>query len=301
VAYLLRSTSLLLGICLLSSSLQADVLYVDFSRGGGIVDRFDSTGNTSRLSRSNVQKFSPAGTGTIISATITQHESNGDPYTQNLLADPNGLAFDRSGNLYVANNISGTSGTIVKIATDGTPSTFAQVSGNPVGLAFDKFGNLYVSAEDGAGITRIAPDGSSTIFAHGSNFSGLAFDAAGNLYAASQTANTIAKFTPAGKESLFANTDLSNPAGIAFDSQGNLYVANVGGASVPNPADQTIAEFTPTGAASIFASGLTNYPLDLAFTNDAGQPLALPIPEPGILMPTLAVMISLSRLRPRLR
>jgi sugar lactone lactonase YvrE len=286
-------------------SARADILYVDYSRGGGIVERidsignrspftsssnngggggfatllglaFDSTGNlyASRGNSSAVQKFSTTGSGTIITATKLQGEGE----VTNLMSNPVGIALDQTGNVYVADH---DQHKIVKIAPDGTSSVFATVSGDPDDLAFDRAGNLFVSTESGPGIEKITPAGVRTTFAGGSNITGLAFDASGNLFAAFPQGNTIYRYTPDGKQSLFASTDLSNPGGLAFDLGGNLYVANVGGAPLPNAADQTIARFAPDGTGSIFVSGLTNYPLYLAFTDDAGVPLQLPIPEPA--------------------
>jgi DNA-binding beta-propeller fold protein YncE len=56
---------------------------------------------------------------------------------------PEGLAFDRAGNLYVAN---GGNGTIEKFTPAGIRSVFASSGLNaPHGLAFDREGNLYVA------------------------------------------------------------------------------------------------------------------------------------------------------------
>ena len=62
------------------------------------------------------------------------------------LDDPDGLAFDAAGNLYVAND---GNNTISKVTPAGAVSTFVS-SGldDPDGLAFDAAGNLYV-ANDG--------------------------------------------------------------------------------------------------------------------------------------------------------
>lgn len=59
--------------------------------------------------------------------------------------EPNGLAADASGNLYVA---SGDGNLITKIPPSGSVaagSTFATGMSDPVGLAFDQSGNLYVA------------------------------------------------------------------------------------------------------------------------------------------------------------
>src|SRR4029077_14283238 len=108
----------------------------------------------------------------------------------NGLNNPVGLAFDRSGNLYVANFIGNT---VRKFAPDGTDlGVFALVIG-PTGLAFDAAGNLYV-ANIGNTIRRFAPNGSAlTTFTSLAlnNPEGLTFDSLGVLYVANSASDTI--------------------------------------------------------------------------------------------------------------
>lgn len=60
-----------------------------------------------------------------------------------VLHDPQGLAFDRAGNLYAANE---GGDTVERFTPGGTASTFAGSGLNfPVGLAFDSAGNLYLA------------------------------------------------------------------------------------------------------------------------------------------------------------
>ena len=103
---------------------------------------------------------------------------------------PEGIAFDKNGNLYVANN---GNNTVSEFSPTGALINAAFVTGlsGPYGLAFDKNGNLYVSNE---------------------------------------TANTVSEYssTSALLKASFANdvaggnTEGPDPAGLAFDSQGNL-------------------------------------------------------------------------------
>ncbi|MCW3086712.1 MAG: Non-specific serine/threonine protein kinase, partial [Sediminibacterium sp.] len=69
------------------------------------------------------------------------------------LSSPYGLAFDASGNLFVAE--SSTTRTIIKLAPDGTKSTYVTLTNNPQYLAFDNAGNLYVS--NGSVVNKIVP------------------------------------------------------------------------------------------------------------------------------------------------
>lgn len=171
---------------------------------------------------------------------------------------PNGLAFDASGNLYVANrdlfeNI------IERLTPGGVASQFASTGlDGSDGLAFDGAGNLYGTNFGNNTIERFTPGGIRSIFASKglSKPQGLAFDRAGNLYVANSGNNTIERFTPSGVGTVFASDGLSYPIGLAFDAAGNLYAANAG--------DNTIERFTPSGVGTVFASGLAS-PRFLAF------------------------------------
>ena len=78
------------------------------------------------------------GTGTVIKIT----PGGGQSTYATGLNGAYGLAFDSSGNLYVANE---GIGTVTEIPPGGgTGSTFATGLVNPTGLAFDSSGNLYI-------------------------------------------------------------------------------------------------------------------------------------------------------------
>ncbi|MBL9190269.1 MAG: hypothetical protein JNK23_22495 [Opitutaceae bacterium] len=174
------------------------------------------------------------------------------------LSIPSGLAFDGSGNLYVANQ---GFDTIAKFTPGGVRSIFASGVDSPYGLAFDAAGNLYVSNFVFDTITKITPGGVKSIFASSglNRPTGLAFDRAGNLYVANFHGNTIVKFTPAGVGSVFASAGLASPQGLAFDNAGNLYAANQGGSG-------SITKFTPAGVDSVFVdTGLGAHLFGLAF------------------------------------
>ncbi|PZR73398.1 MAG: hypothetical protein DLM73_10815 [Chthoniobacterales bacterium] len=166
--------------------------------------------------------------------------------------DPKGLAFDLSGNLFEsdANNHA-----IFKFTPAGTMSTFASGLNSPRGLAFDSLDNLYVADESDNAIFKFTPAGIKTTFASGlSGPFGLAIDGLGNLYASDEGSGRIYKFTPAGTRSTFAS-GLNGPTGLALDGSGNLFESDIG--------SNTIFKFTPAGTKSTFASGL-NFPYFLA-------------------------------------
>jgi hypothetical protein len=108
---------------------------------------------------------------------------------------PAGLAFDRLGNLYVANFMSNT---VDRISADGTRMQFsggANIKG-PIGVVCDDTGNVYVANYNGNTVARISPAGVSTII--GTGFKQpyyLTLDRDGNLFVSQQEDNTIVRIT----------------------------------------------------------------------------------------------------------
>ena len=176
---------------------------------------------------------------------------------------PDGLAFDSSGNLYVANT---GDGTVSKVDTGGVVSTFASGFTHPVGLTFDGAGNLYVSYGDNAGtVGEVSTSGAVTTFANYNTYNsglyypkGLAFDSSGNLYAADWGGSDVTRLTPDGAASNFGFGfgGTENGWGLAFDRIGNLYVADWW--------TGTVSKVSAGGSFSVFASGFSN-PTALAF------------------------------------
>jgi glucose/arabinose dehydrogenase len=97
------------------------------------------------------------------------------------LAGAWGLAFDRAGDLFAADN---NSGKITEIAPDGTQSIFATGLGAPIGLAFNSVGDLFAANLSG-NIYEFTPGGVRSNFASGLNQpTGLAFQPVPELAAA---------------------------------------------------------------------------------------------------------------------
>jgi glucose/arabinose dehydrogenase len=87
-----------------------------------------------------ITKITPAGVGSVFATGFS---------------NPQGLAFDAQGSLYVANT-----GYITKITPDGASTLFAQNGLNgPVGLCFDYADNLYVADANNNTIMRFSQDG----------------------------------------------------------------------------------------------------------------------------------------------
>jgi len=163
-----------------------------------------------------------------------------------VFTNPEGLAFDTSGNLFVAGG-----GDVSKITPGGTVSTYATLSSGTTGLAIDSIGNLY-TVGGGNTIKKIPVGGGAvSIYATlpGNNNYGLAFDSAGFLYASDITTPTLFKIPPGGGSYTNFGTLSSGVKGLAFDHNGNLYAAQT--------FEDKISMITPDGTTSTFATGLS--------------------------------------------
>jgi sugar lactone lactonase YvrE len=175
---------------------------------------------------------------------------------------PENLAWDGSGNLYVAELDSRGTSSIAKITPTGVKTTFASGLGGAAGLAVDKSGNVFASDVWDLVIYKFSPEGSKSVFASGVYSIGLTFDSNGNLYAAdtgfaeNSFVGRIYRFTPDGSRTTFAS-DLGYPWCVAFDKAGNLFASDAQTAS--------IWKFTPGGLKSTFASGLGGSVACIAF------------------------------------
>ncbi|HEY6204079.1 MAG TPA: SMP-30/gluconolactonase/LRE family protein [Candidatus Limnocylindria bacterium] len=190
-------------------------------------------------------------------------------------------------------------------------TTIASGFGAPNAFARDRAGNLFVSDSFPGTITRIAPNGSKTVFAYPAQLAppsgefppfganGLAFDRNERfLYVAMTARDQVFRIAYEGGSlgaiQLFAQGvaggALDGADGIAFDVRGNLYVCSnqSDGIAVLSPDGGVIAEHRGTGAnafnspASIVFKGRTVYVADLAlFHGGPNKVSAFAAPYPG--------------------
>ncbi|WDF62671.1 T9SS type A sorting domain-containing protein [Flavobacterium sp. KACC 22763] len=159
---------------------------------------------------------------------------------------PSGIAFDASGNLYVADFYTYK---VTKVTPTLTQSTFATVNGNVQQITFDSTGNLWLAGSGFIqGLEKITPAGVVTAYAGSNSPYGIAIDASGNVFY-SELNGDIKKRTTAGVTSTFA-TGITQPNGLAFDKSGNLLVAD--------KLDGVVKKITPTGVVSTLISGMSN-------------------------------------------
>lgn len=253
----------------------------------------DSAGNVYVADKYNhtVRKITPTGmVSTLAGSAGIPGSADGIGATARF-AEPQGLAIDSMGNIYVSESVNHT---IRKITPTGVVSTLAGAAGlagssdgtgtaarfsQPQGLATDNADNIYVT--DGqVRVRKITPTGVvSTLAGSGSwgstdgvganvSFSrptGIATDSAGNVYVADSDNHTIRKISPAGVVSTWIGTPgvdgstdgtgaaarLRYPTGLAIDNMGNVYVTE--------PLNYTIRKITPDGEVSTLA-GSTGIP-----------------------------------------
>jgi streptogramin lyase len=145
-------------------------LYVANNR---FIERYDSLGNGTVFATTGVAMleglaFDSVGTLWVTdeyNGLIQKCNTNGTLTTFATPGhNPYGLAFDGSGNLYVA--LFG-NGTIVKYDSNTNQTLVAALGGSaePVGLAFDLSGNLYVAEYGPNRIAKIDPQFNVTVFA----------------------------------------------------------------------------------------------------------------------------------------
>ena len=154
---------------------------------------------------------------------------DGGPATRAQFVEPAGLAFDRSGNLYVADLLDnrvrriGTTGIITTLAGTGVAgfsgdsglATSAQLDG-PSSVAVDPAGGVYIADSKNNRIRRVAPDGTiSTVAGTGTaGYQGdggpatsaqltgprdLMLNASGDLIIVDTGAGHVRRVTPDGK------------------------------------------------------------------------------------------------------
>ena len=215
------------------------------------------------------------------------------------LNNPEGIAFDPSGNLYIAAggirkvtgaNITTVAGSATPSNGDGGPATSATLLA-PFGVAVDTAGSVYLSDTNAqrirkvaAGTETIATDGQLNDLPHG-----IALDAAENVYAVGYILCQIDKISAAGIVTAFAgaggflgalgdggpatSAHLNYPNEVAVDSAGNVYIGDtmnnrvrkVSGGVITTVAGNGTAGFTGDGGSAIGAE--LNAPNGVAVDN----------------------------------
>ena len=265
-------------------------------------EAFDAAGDlwVSNYTGDTVAEFTPA-----------QLASSGSPTPNVVLSSvgtsldgPVGLAFDRVGDLWVADYTGRTLNefTPAQLVASGAPVPKVTISAtgtalqNPEEIAFDTEGNLW-SASTGTNqvqeysLAQLAASGSPvpavTLTANGTSLDdpvGVAFDGSGNLWVSNYLNSTVVEFahaqlaangSPVPAVTLGSNAahSIDDAYQMEFDSTGNLWLANIAGT-----ATGSVTGFSPSQLA---ASGTPNPTYQIAgsgtgLIDPAGLALATP-------------------------
>lgn len=177
----------------------------------------DGAGNVyiSDIINNRIRKIDKNGIITTVAGSGAQgYSGDGGPATKAALFLPQGLAADKAGNLYFADNAVhvrkvDTSGIITTIAGDGTPISISEgvlatkTGMTPTFVAVDGAGNLFIADTGGGRVRKI--------------------DASGII---NTVAGKIAPSLDLGDGGPATNAYLTNPTGVAVDNAGNLYIAD---------------------------------------------------------------------------
>ena len=160
---------------------------------------------------------------------FTLYRLEPDGYIDEMAAEimnPTGVAFNKSGDLYVTNR---SDGEVCRIDRGEEVSQFATGLGVATGLAFDKAGVMYVGDRSGV-IFRIPEFGVTETFAvlePSVSAYHIAFGPDGRLYASAPglaSYDAIHAIDEDGIVEKYAR-GFGRPQGLAFDTEGNLYAA----------------------------------------------------------------------------
>ncbi len=259
----------------------------------------DGLGNIYFTTANCVFKVDAAGMLTRVAgrSAVQGYAGDGGPATEAQLNNPQGVALDAAGNLYIAdlgNSV------IRRVAPNGIITTVAGDGSGAYAIAVDAAGNLYVAAGGANLIRTIAPSGATTIVAGNGDGGysgdggpataarlfgpyGVAVDATGNLYIADSGNHAIRKVAAdgtiatvagngtagyAGDGWSAANALLDFPYSVAVDAAGNLYIADFSNNVIRKVgANGMIATVAGTGAAG--------------YSGDGGPATSARLSEPG--------------------
>ncbi|RXH54790.1 choice-of-anchor D domain-containing protein [Granulicella sibirica] len=210
-----------------SGSCQLSVVFTPHGVGlktAGIAifgDETEQAINVSGTGTGGILQVNPGSLKTIAGNGIAGDAGDGGPATAAELNQPNGIAFDSKGNLYIADDVANV---VRKVDSSGNITAFA-----------------------GLGTAGYSGDGGPALRAQLYGPDSVAVDAADNVYIQDTLNNVIRKVNSDGVITTFAGTGAAGHAGdggpataarlnqnqgARFDKSGNLFVPQCGGPSI---------------------------------------------------------------------
>lgn len=243
----------------------------------------DSAGNLYICDSANnrIRKVSNGTITTIAGSAVQGYSGDGGPATNAELYEPNAVAVDSAGNVYIADTynyrIRKVSGGIITTiagnglgvsAGDGGPATSASFE-FPSALAVDSAGNIYVvDGITGYGQIREISGGTINAIAQGAiSASAVGVDASGNLYIAGQalvqkiSGGVITTVAGNGNEGFSGDggpptdAELNETDGVAVDSKGNVYISDSGNERIRKVTGGIISTIAGNGAFRFSGNG----------------------------------------------
>ena len=241
----------------------------------------DAAGNiyVSDTSNHTIRKITPAGVVTTFAGTPGLNGSADGNGAAAQFNTPTGIAIDRAGDLYIADQ---GNYTIRKITAAGVVTTLAGTPGqqkcsgtgrlspcpsngdgngadarfsSPGDMAIDASGNLHLL--DQGAIRKVTPEGVVTTLPSTGSYLGITIDAAGNYITVDDS--TIQRITPTGVATILAGTtgaigsadgngataQFNYPSDVILDIAGNVYVVDTN--------NHTVRKITAAGVVTTLA------------------------------------------------
>jgi uncharacterized protein (TIGR03437 family) len=286
-----------------------------------LVFRVEANGSITVLAGNNVQGL--AGGGQLFGGSGGGFSGDTGPATSAALNRPIGVAYDSSGNLYIADTanqrirVVNPQGIITTFAGNGTAGFTGDgpaLSGSlnyPLDLAVDTSGNVYVNDNQNYRIRKITPQGSlTTVAGTGTegvssdnvpaagapigDVEGLAVDAQGNVYFAEFSTNRVRRISSSGTLTTVAGTGTAGdgaggPAlGVSLSQPGGVAVDSKGNVYLSDTGNQRIMELTGGNLTTIAGNQ------QAGFSGDGGPGTSAKLHNPfGLAVaPTLDVYIA---------
>ena len=230
----------------------------------------DASGNIYFTASNAVFKMTASGTLTLVAGTGRMgYAGDGGPAVKAQFNNPQGVAIDYLGNIYVAD----TGNSLIRIITsdgninlfagnlafgqptqgwtgDGGPAIGAQLQ-LPVGIAVDGAGNLYIADSANNAIRKVTTDGNiATIAGLGPNAAGFSGDTA-----------------------VATAANLNGPLDVAVDKNSNVYVADTNNANVRKITSD--GNINSVAGSTVNISGAIT--VNFGYSGDGGAPPFSPI------------------------